>query len=237
LKVMRMVLIPLVILGVILSTLHQSSLGSLYLIVPEKLYPLWYTSLLPVFFFISALCAGLAMTIFESWQSSRAFGKHLELPLISGMGRLLAVLLSVYMTARFLDLLHRGALPLLARRRPETYLFLLEIALFLVPMFLLFRRKVYSNASALYGCAVMVLLGFVANRLNVSVTGIEVGSGVSYFPKWTEIAVTLFIVALGFAIFRFAVEYLPIFEGGVPVFAKEQTTVSTVPIASTVPGD
>jgi Ni/Fe-hydrogenase subunit HybB-like protein len=237
LKAMRIVLIPLVILGVILSTLHQSSLGSLYLIVPEKLYPLWYTSLLPVFFFISALCAGLAMTIFESWQSSRAFGKHLELPLISSMGRLLAVLLSIYMTARFLDLLHRGVLPLLARRRPETYLFLLEIALFIVPMFLLFRRKVYSNASALYGCAVMVLLGFVANRLNVSVTGVEAGSGISYFPKWTEIAVTLFIVALGFAIFRFAVKYLPIFKGGVPAFAKEQTTVSTVPIASTVPGD
>ncbi len=237
LKVMRIVLIPLVILGVILSTLHQSSLGSLYLIVPEKLYPLWYTSLLPVFFFISALCAGLAMTIFESWQSSRAFGKHLELPLISSMGRLLAVLLSVYMTARFLDLLHRGVLPLLARRRPETYLFLLEIALFIVPMFLLFRRKVYSNASALYGCAVMVLLGFVANRLNVSVTGVEAGSGISYFPKWTEIAVTLFIVALGFAIFRFAVKYLPIFEGGVPAFSKERAIVSTVPIASTVPAD
>jgi Ni/Fe-hydrogenase subunit HybB-like protein len=237
LKAIRIVLIPLVILGVILSTLHQSSLGSLYLIVPEKLYPLWYTSLLPVFFFISALCAGLAMTIFESWQSSRAFGKHLELPLISSMGRLLAVLLSVYMTARFLDLLHRGVLPLLARRRPETYLFLLEIALFLVPMLLLFRRRVYSNASALYGCAVMVLLGFVANRLNVSVTGVEAGSGVSYFPKWTEIAVTLFIVALGFAIFRFAVKYLPIFEGGVPAFPKERAVVSTVPIASTVPGD
>ena len=237
LKAMRIVLIPLVILGVILSTLHQSSLGSLYLIVPEKLYPLWYTSLLPVFFFISALCSGLAMTIFESWQSSRAFGKHLELPLISSMGRLLAVLLSVYMTARFLDLVHRGVLPLLARRRPETYLFLLEVALFIVPMFLLFRRKVYSNASALYGCAVMVLLGFVANRLNVSVTGVEAGSGISYFPKWTEIAVTLFIVALGFAIFRFAVKYLPIFEGGVPAFSKERAVVSTVPIASTVPGD
>ena len=237
LQVMRIVLIPLVILGVILSTLHQSSLGSLYLIVPEKLYPLWYTSLLPVFFFISALCAGLAMTIFESWQSSRAFGKHLELPLISSMGRLLAVLLSVYMTARFLDLLHRGVLPLLARRRPETYLFLLEIALFIVPMFLLFRRRVYSNASALYGCAVMVLLGFVANRLNVSVTGVEAGSGIAYFPKWTEIAVTLFIVALGFAIFRFAVKYLPIFEGGVPAFAKEQATVSTLPVTSTVPAD
>lgn len=237
LQVMRISLIPLVILGVILSTLHQSSLGSLYLIVPEKLYPLWYTSLLPVLFFVSALCAGLAMTIFESWHSSRAFGKQLELSLISSMGRLLAVLLSVYLTMRFLDLLHRGALPLLLRRRPETYLFLLEIALFTVPMFLLFRRKVYSSASALYGCAVMVLFAFIANRLNITVTGVEAGSGVSYFPKWTEIAVTLFIVALGFAIFRFAVEYLPIFEEVSLTRPGGRAIVSTSPAASTVPAD
>ena len=96
----------------------------MYLIVPHKLYPLWYTSLLPVFFFVSALCAGLAMTIFESWHSSRAFGKQLEISLLSNMGRLLGVLLSVYLTMRFLDLLHRGALSLLLQRRPETYLFL-----------------------------------------------------------------------------------------------------------------
>ena len=229
---MRIILIPLVILGVILSTLHQSSLGSLYLIVPHKLYPLWYTSLLPVFFFVSALCAGLAMTIFESWHSSRAFGKQLELSLLSNMGRLLGVLLSVYLTMRFLDLLHRGALSLLLQRRPETYLFCLEIVLFALPTFLLFRRRVYSSASALYGCAVMVLFGFVANRLNISVTGMEAGSGVSYFPKWTEIAVTLFIVALGFAIFRFAVRYLPIFEAVAPANPPAPVALSTVSAAS-----
>ena len=242
-KVMRIVLIPLVILGVILSTLHQSSLGSLYLIVPEKLYPLWYTSLLPVFFFVSALCAGLAMTIFESWQSSRVFGKRLELSLMSGLGRLLAVLLSVYLTMRFLDLLHRGVLPLLARRRTETYLFLLEIALFAVPMFLLFLRKFSSKASTLYGCAVMVLFGFVANRLNISVTGVEAGSGVSYFPKWTEIAVTLFIVGLGFAIFSLAVKYLPIFENvaaAIPSqreIAPPELAAPPMPAVATVPAD
>jgi len=212
LKFMRAILIPLVILGVILSTLHQSSLGSLYLIVPQKLYPLWYTPLLPVMFFVSALCAGLAMTIFESWQSSKAFGKHLELPLLSSMGRILAVVLSVYLTMRFLDLWNRGALRFLAARRTETYLFLLEIALFLLPMFLLFRRKVHTNPQALYGCAVLVLFGFVANRLNISVTGMEAASGTTYFPKWTEVAVTLAIVALGFSIFRFACQHLPIFD-------------------------
>jgi len=231
LKIMRAFLIPLVILGVILSTLHQSSLGSLYLIVPEKLYPLWYTPLLPLMFFVSALCAGLAMTIFESWQSSKAFGKHLELPLLSSMGRVLAVLLSVYMTLRFVDLWNRGALRLLVVRRTETYLFALEIALFVVPMFLLFRKRVYSNPHALYGSAVLVLFGFVANRLNVSVTGIEAASGTYYFPKWTEIAVTLAIVALGFTIFRFACKHLPIFAP-LPVVERvpSRVPVPSVPV-------
>jgi Ni/Fe-hydrogenase subunit HybB-like protein len=127
------------------------------------------------------------------------------------MGRVLAVVLSVYLTLRFLDLWNRDALHLLLVRRTETYLFLLEIALFLVPMFLLFRKKVHNNPLALYGCAVMVLFGFVSNRLNVSVTGMEAASGTSYFPKWTEVAVTLAIVALGFSIFRLACKHLPIF--------------------------
>ena len=78
--------IPLVILGVILSTLHQSSLGTVYLIMPEKLHPFWYSPLLPVFFFISAIAVGLAMTIFESSLSSKYFGQQLELPNPAGTG-------------------------------------------------------------------------------------------------------------------------------------------------------
>lgn len=208
---MRAVSVPIVIAGVILSTLHQSSLGSLYLIVPDKLYPLWYSPLLPFFFFLSAIAVGFAMTIFESRHSSRAFGKRLEPALLASMGRVLAVLLLIYLLIRFLDLLHRGVLPLLRQPRTETYLFALEIALLLVPVLLLFQRRVRLNPGALYACAVMVIFGFVTNRLNVSVTGMEAGSGTSYVPKWTEVMVTLSIVALGFAIFRFAVKHLPIF--------------------------
>ncbi len=209
---MRAVSVPLMIAGVILSTLHQSSLGTLYLIVPHKLYALWYSPLLPVFFYLSAICAGLAMTIFESWHSSRAFGRALELPLLQSMARVLAVLLSVYLTMRYLDLSRRGALPLLLENRTETWLFGLEIALMLLPMLLLYRRQVRNRPGALYGCAVMVLFGFIANRLNVSITGMEAGSGVAYIPKWTEVAVTLAIVALGFAIFRVMAQYFPVFE-------------------------
>ena len=212
LKWMRIALIPLVIAGVVLSTLHQSSLGSLYLIVPNKLHPLWYSPLLPVLFYISAICAGLAMTIFESWHSSKAFGRSLEISLLARLARVLAVLLAFYLVMRFLDLAQRGALRLLLEPRIESYLFGLEISLMLLPMLLLFRHHVRWNPWALYACSVMVIFGFVTHRLNVSVTGMEAGSGTHYLPKWTEMAVTLSIVALGFAIFRFVARYLPIFE-------------------------
>jgi Ni/Fe-hydrogenase subunit HybB-like protein len=212
LKVVRAISVPLMIAGVILSTLHQSSLGTLYLIVPHKLYGLWYTPLLPVLFYISAIGAGLAMTIFESWHSSRAFGRQLELPLLASMARVLAVVMSVYLTIRYLDLSKRGALGLLTQNRTETWLFALEIALMVVPMVLLYQRRVRRSPAALYWCAVMYLFGFIANRLNIAVTGMESASGTHYIPKWTEMAVTLSIIALGFAIFRVVAQYFPIFE-------------------------
>ena len=208
---LRGVMIPVVILGVILSTLHQSSLGSLYLIVPGKLYPLWYSPLEPVFFFVSALCAGLAMTVFESWHSRKAFGKQLEQSLLTSLGRVLAVALSFYLALRFVDMVHRGVFHLLLLPRTETYLFLLEIALLLIPMLLLFQRRIHQNPTALYFCSVLTLLGFVTNRMNVAITGMEASSGTYYFPKWTELAITLSLVAAAFAIFWLAVKYLPVF--------------------------
>jgi Ni/Fe-hydrogenase subunit HybB-like protein len=204
--------VPLMILGVLLSTLHQSSLGTLFLIVPEKLYPLWYTPILPLLFYISAIAVGLAMTIFESWHSSRAFGRALELPLLMSMARVLAVVLSVYLWIRFLDLGHRHVFALLAQNRIESWLFGLEIALLVVPTVLLYQQKIRSSPGRLYACAVMVVFGFIANRLNVGTTGLEAGSGTHYIPRWSEVAVTLSIVAAGFAIFRLVAQYFPIFE-------------------------
>jgi Ni/Fe-hydrogenase subunit HybB-like protein len=152
------------------------------------------------------------MTIFESWHSSRAFGRALELPLLASIGRVLAVVMSVYLWIRFLDLFHRNALALLTRNRIETWLFALEMALMIVPTALLFFAKVRMRPGALYACAVMVALSLVTNRLNVATTGLEAGSGVRYVPKWSEIAITLSIVGAGFAIFRVVAHYFPIFE-------------------------
>jgi Ni/Fe-hydrogenase subunit HybB-like protein len=212
LKLLHAISVPVVIAGVILSTLHQSSLGTMYLIVPHKLHPLWYTPLLPLMFYVSAICVGLAMTIFESWHSSKALHREFEMPLLSSLARALAVLLGVYLMLRFADLTRRGALKFLLDNQMESYLFGLEISLMLLPMLLLFQESVRRNAYALYGSAVMVVLGFVTNRLNVSLAGMERGSGTTYIPAWSEIAITFSLIALGFAVFKLAAKHLPVFE-------------------------
>jgi Ni/Fe-hydrogenase subunit HybB-like protein len=230
LKVVRAALIPLVILGVILSTLHQSSLGTVYLIMPEKLHPLWYTPLLPVFFFVSAIAVGLAMTIFESSLSSKYFGQQLELPILRELGRVLVVVLCVYGILRFEDLLHRGVLKMLLQPGYEVYLFWLEISLsLLLPLVLLSQKKVRTTAQGLYVAAVLVVLGFITNRLNVSITGQESAAGMHYVPKWTEVAVTGAIIAAGFALFGLAVKYLPIFP------AEESHPVAKAPVIVAAP--
>lgn len=213
LKVVKTALIPLVILGCILSTLHQSSLGTMYLIMPTKLHPFWYSPLLPVFFFLSAIAVGLAMTIFESSISSKVFGRQLELPLIQELGRILLVVLWIYAILRFEDLLHRGIWPRAFVPRYETYFFWLEILMAVIaPLVLLSIRSVRSSPGGLYLTAVLVVLGFITNRLNVSITGIETWVGHHYIPKWTEFSITAAMVAGGFALFGLAVKYLPIFE-------------------------
>ena len=212
LRYIRAALVPIVIAGVIFSTLHQASLGSVYLIVPTKLHPFWYSPLLPVFFFISAVAVGLAMTIFESTLSAKYFGRQLELPLLQDLGRALLVVLLVYSVLRFEDLLHRHMLGKILASGYERNLFLLEIALALaLPIVLLLFKRVREMPGGLYLASVSTLLGFVTNRLNVAVTGMEASAGVRYVPRWTEIAVTAAMVAGGFAIFGFVAKYLPVF--------------------------
>jgi molybdopterin-containing oxidoreductase family membrane subunit len=94
----------------------------------------------------------------------------------------------------------------------ETSLFWVEILLAIVlPLALLSRKKIRSTPGGLYLAAVMVVLGFITNRLNVSVTGMETAAGLHYVPKWTEAAITAAIIAAGFFLFALAVKYLPIF--------------------------
>jgi Ni/Fe-hydrogenase subunit HybB-like protein len=246
LRIVHGALIPLVILGVLLSTLHQSSLGTMYLIMPNKLNPFWYTPLLPAFFFISAIAVGLAMTIFESSLSAKYFHKQLELPILQLLGRVLVVVLAVFLILRFEDLLHRGILSQIVNPGAHAYernLFLLENLLLIAGFVLLCFGKVRMKPGGLYLSAVLVLLGFVTNRLNVSITGMEAQAGVRYIPKWTEIGITAMFVAAGFAIFGLAAKYLPIFEeqeeehGHAAVLAAAYAKAETESEMSHAPGD
>ncbi len=165
-----------------------------------------------MFFYLSAIAVGLAMIIFESSMSSKYFGRELELPILRDMGRVLVVVLAIYGILKFEDLYHRGVLHLVFVPGYEQGFFLLEMALSVVfPLLLLASPKVRDSAKGLYLVAVLTLLGFVTNRLNVAITGVENAVGGRYTPKWTEVVITAMFVALGFAIFGFAARYLPIF--------------------------
>jgi Ni/Fe-hydrogenase subunit HybB-like protein len=202
----------LIVLGILLSTLHQSSLGSLYLIMPMKLHPFWYSPALPFFFFGSAVAVGLAMTIFESTQSSKALGRQLELTVLVDLGGALLVALWVNALLRFEDYWHRGLLREILRPSYEAYFLWAELLMaFVIPITLLSFKKVRLSPNGLYWASVISLLGFITNRLNVSLIGFETYVGHHYVPKWTEFSVTLMIIAMGFFLFAVAVRYLPIF--------------------------
>lgn len=212
LRIVRALYIPLVILGVLLSTLHQSSLGTLYIIVPDKLHGLWYTPLLPVFFFLSAIVAGLTMTIFESFLSARAFGKRLETELLEGMARVAVVILAVLLVWRFMDLSSRGNLHLAFEGSPESVMFWGEVAMGIaLPMVLFAVGRIRASQEGLFFGAVLTVMGFMMNRLNVAITGMAGASGVDYVPHWMEFAVTTSIVAVGFFLFYLAVKHLNVF--------------------------
>lgn len=222
LKVVKTFMLPLVIMGVLLSTLHQSSLGSLYLIVPGKLHPLWYSALLPVYFFVSAIALGCAMTIFESFLSWRAFRRRIEIDLLSDLGKVMVVVLSVYLILKVQDLMGRGVLGMAFEPSYEGRLFLAEILLGVVaPIIFLLFPAVRKDDMGLFMSSLMVVGGFMLNRLNVSITGMEAAAPSRYTPHWMEITVTLCIVGLGFLLFALAAKYLNVFPPEEPHEAEE----------------
>ena len=211
-KIIHSITIPLVILGVILSSLHQSSLGSLFLIVPAKLYPLWYSPSLPYLFFVSALAVGPAMVTIESYFSSRAFNRQIEMGILSKIGKVSAVALSILFVLKVEDILSMNLAPYVFTFNFEAGMYWAEIVLgILLPMVLLFQSKIRHSQRGIFIASLFVMLGFILNRLNISLTAMEHYAPVKYFPSWMEISITTMIVAVGFVAFRLAAQYLPIF--------------------------
>jgi len=206
------ILIGLVLAGVLLSSGHQSFLGGLYLITKGKLHPLWYSPQLPAMFFISSIAAGLALVIMALYLCRRSLGVRIDAGILQDVSRVVVMLLVFYALFRGVDMYQRGIGEYLWKPQAETGWFWLEIALFLIaPLVLLNLRRVQGSPMGLYWTSALVVMGFMANRINVSITGLLGAAGVSYVPKWTEYAASLAIFTAAVVAFRWAVLHLAIF--------------------------
>jgi Ni/Fe-hydrogenase subunit HybB-like protein len=212
LRIVHSITIPVVIAGVILSTLHQSSLGALFLIVPEKLWPITYSPLLPLYFLISAVAVGLAMTIVESTLSARAFQRSLEAPIITSLARAIPFVIIVLLSIRVIDMTVRGTWVYLAPLPFQTFTFLLHMVLLLVPMFVLLHPRWVSRPRTVFWAAVSVVAAVIVNRLNVAWFRMLPSAEGIYIPSWQELVITLNLISLGVVCFGLAARYLPLFE-------------------------
>ncbi len=208
----------LTIFGVVLSTLHQSSLGALFLIAPSKLHPLWYSSYIPIYFFVSSIIAGLSMVIFEGALSYRFFKGNMDEEhmaekdtLALGFGKAASLVLAGYFIIKVIGIAADNNWHYLATGYGAW--FLVELLGFVaLPCFLYAVGVRDRNVKLIRWTAAMTVLGIVLNRLNVSIIAFNyhLPSSERYFPHWMEIGISLFIVTLGLVVFKFIVTRMPV---------------------------
>lgn len=228
-KLIGMIQIPLIIAGIVISTGHQNSLGTMLLMLPYGVHELWYTPILPALFFVSAVAVGPAMVIFESTLSSKAFGHRLSQDVLSGLGKYIPYVLGVYLIMRIADVAIGGKVGLLASSYPENVFWLVEILLGVaLPMVLLSIPKIRENRWPLFGSALLVIGGLILNRFNASLLFLAMRPGYTYFPHWMEIVISVGLVAWAIIVLMLAVRLLPVagnHEEEVPV-KQEATALS-----------
>ncbi len=210
--------LALTLLGVILSTLHQSSLGALFLIAPSKLHPLWYSIYLPVYFFISSMFAGMSMVIFESTLAHRYFHDKMDTVHLQeskdvtlGFAKSAAFIMAGYIMIQLMGLAVDNDWALLATGWGAWYI--LEIMGFVfLPAFFYAVGVRDKNIPLIQWTAFWTVTGIVLNRLNVCLVAFnwQLPSEQRYFPSWMEVATTLFIVFIGVTAYRFICSRMPI---------------------------
>jgi Ni/Fe-hydrogenase subunit HybB-like protein len=217
-------MLGLTVLSVVFSTMHQSALGSLFLIAPAKLHPLWYSPYIFIFFFISAICAGLSMVVFEGTLSHRLFrhritGHHVDMDKLQlGLGKAGAIVLFAYFFLKLQGVAEGHHWDLLFTGWGAW--FLLEIVGFvLLPSFLYGYGARHEKVKYVRVASVIAVLGIVLNRLNVSVIAYNWNAPVRYVPAWTEVAVSVTLVTIGVLAFRWIVNRMPILRED-PRFAE-----------------
>jgi Ni/Fe-hydrogenase subunit HybB-like protein len=204
-----------IILGCMLSCMHQSSLGTLMVIAGDKLHPLWQTPFLPLFFLLSAFAVGYPMVIFESVIAHRSLRLRPETRVLSMLARYTPIILSLYLGLRVWDLFHRGVAGMLLERTFESNLFIAELAVgAALPILIFSVPRLRRSLPWLFTGAALVIAGLVMNRLDVFLIAYTPREpGAVYSPAWTEIAVTAGFIAMMVLIYRFAVLNLPVIDG------------------------
>lgn len=217
-RIVTKLTLVLTILGVVLSTLHQSSLGALFLIAPSKLHPLWYSPYLALYFFVSSIVAGLSMVIFESTLSHRYFHDKMDAEhraeadgVALGFGKAAAFVLAGYFVMKVIGLAQTNAWSYLATG--YGLWFLVELLGFvLLPCYTYAIGVREKNLKIIRWTGAWTVLGIVVNRFNVGLIAFNwhLPSSERYFPHWMEIGISVFVVTLGVLAYRFIVTHMPI---------------------------
>ncbi len=223
---MKKALLALTVLSVMFSTMHQSALGSLFLLAPTKLHPLWYTPFIFILFFISAIIAGISMVIVESAISHKVFhsqvaGQHVDVDKLTlGLGRAGAVVMFAYFFLKLQGVVDGHAWGYLATGYGT--LFLVEILGFvLLPAVFYAYGARHENVKLVRIGGVLGVLGIALNRLDVSIVAFNWNKPNHYVPSWMEVVVSITLVTVGVLLFRFIVNRMPILrESPDPRFAS-----------------
>jgi Ni/Fe-hydrogenase subunit HybB-like protein len=210
------IIVPVVLFGVMLSVLHQSSLGAVYLIVPGKLSPLWRTSFLPYMFLTSSVAMGLSMVSIESIASMKAFKHDVEPKILAGLAKGVMITLVIYLVFKIYFLVTGPGIDAALAGTFESKMYLLEVigGIILPLVILITANKTREAGPGLIFGHLLVIGGVLLNRFNVSISGLygfQSATGGSYFPSVIEFLITLALVALGIFIFKLTAKYLALF--------------------------
>jgi formate dehydrogenase iron-sulfur subunit len=207
--------IPLLLImaGIMLSTLHQSSLGTLFLI-SDKLLPVWYSSFLPAMFFLSAVLVAPATVILESLWSARVFGREAETSLLYRLSRLMPVFIGIYLLLRTADVVIGGRVLETVSVTPESMWWWLEIMLLIGALSVFATPELSHRTGGLLTGALLAVAGLVVNRTGVAMVGMSVPEYAAYVPAWSEVAITAGIFSIAILAYRYIVTWFPVFEDG-----------------------
>ena len=201
-------------LGILLPTMHQSSLGSLLIIAGDKVHPLWQSNIIPLLFLLTAITMGYAMVVFESLYASVNLNRPLETALLSKVSAVIPWLLMGYMVLRVGDLVVTGDIGYLFRFGPEPYLFAIEMALMLYAVIKLLDKQERVRPTVLFRAALAVLIGGALYRFNAFLIAFDPGAGWHYFPAVGEMMITIGIVAFEIMAYLFFVKKTPVLLAG-----------------------